>query len=168
MATRTALSTSAHTLRIRRIAAAFLDAVLALTLALTPAALTPGALKGRMFGVGLLLGAAYLLLRDAIPYAEWGPRSLGKRWLGIRPYLPYGGTLDWQVSARRNATVAGALLVWALLYLAGGYRGIPFGEIAQWLAALVVVAEAVLVAADPAGRRIGDRIAGTRVAEARA
>ncbi len=160
--------TSAPPVRIRRFAAAFLDGVLALLIALTPAALTPGVLKGRMFGLGLLLGAAYLLLRDGIPYAEWGARSLGKRWLGIRPYLPRGGALDWQVSARRNATVAGAVAVWALLYLAGGYRGIPFGEIVLGLAALVVAAEAALVAIDPVGRRVGDRIAHTRVVEARA
>ena len=64
--------------------------------------------------------------------------------------------------------MGGAVGVWALLYLAGGYRGIPFGEIVLGLAALVVVAEAVLVAIDPVGRRIGDRIAHTRVVEARA
>ena len=160
--------TSAPPVRIRRFAAAFLDSVLALLLALTPAALTPGVLKGRMFGVGLVLGALYLLVRDGIPYAEWGARSLGKRWLGIRPYRPAGGPLDWRTSARRNATVAGALVACALLYLAGGYKGIPFGEFVLIAAGLVVAAEAALVAVDPVGRRLGDRIAGTRVVEARA
>ncbi|MEL7416520.1 MAG: hypothetical protein AAGJ92_11615, partial [Pseudomonadota bacterium] len=58
--------------RVRRFAAGLLDSTLTLALALAPAALAPGVLKGRMFGVGLLLGALYLLFRDSIPYAEWG------------------------------------------------------------------------------------------------
>lgn len=162
------LASLAQPVRARRFAAAFLDAALALLIALVPAALTPGVLKGRMFGVGLLLGAAYLLLRDGIPYAEWGARSLGKRWLGIRPYLPRGGELTWPVSARRNATVAGAALVPALIFLVGGYKLVPFADVLIGLALLVVAAEAALVAVDPVGRRLGDRLAQTRVVEARA
>ena len=154
--------------RVRRFAAAFLDGALALTLALVPAALTPGAGKGRMFGVGLLLGAAYLLVRDGLPYGQWGARSLGKRWLGIRPYRLGGEGLTWAASARRNATVGGAFAVWAVIYLAGGFRGVPFGGFLMWAAVAVVVAEAVLVAIDPVGRRLGDRLARTRVIEARA
>ena len=154
--------------RVRRFAAAFFDASLALLLALVPAALTPGVMKGRMFGVGLLLGAAYLLLRDGIPYGEWGARSLGKRWLGIRPYLPRGGDLGWETSARRNATVAGAAVVPAAMFLVGGYKLVPFADVILGLALLLVAAEAALVAIDPVGRRLGDRLAGTRVVEARA
>ena len=159
---------TARPVRLRRIVAALLDAGLALILALIPAALTPGVLKGRMFGLGLLIGAAYLLLRDGIPYAEWGARSLGKRWLGIRPYRIDQDPLDWQASARRNLTVGGAVVVWSLLYLAGGYRGIPFGDLVLYAALAVVVVEVLLVAVDPVGRRLGDRFAGTRVVEARA
>lgn len=162
------MAATARPTRVRRLAAALLDGTLALLLALALAALVPGVLKGRVFGVGLVLGGAYLLLRDGIPYAEWGPRSLGKRWLGIRPYHVTGTPLTWEGSARRNATIGGAVLVWALIYLIGGYRGIPFGEVFQWLAAAVVVVEAVLVLVDPEGRRIGDRWADTRVIEARA
>ena len=161
-------ATLAPPVRVRRFAAAFLDGSLALLLALIPAALTPGVLKGRMFGVGLLLGAAYLLLRDGLPYGEWGARSLGKRWLGIRPYLPRGGELGWAVSARRNVTVGVAALVPALMFLVGGYKLIPFGGLIIWVSVAVLAAEAALVAIDPVGRRLGDRIAGTRVTEARA
>ncbi len=158
---------TARPVRVRRFAAALLDGVLALLLALTPAAVVPGVLKGRMFGVGLLLGAAYLLLRDGIPYAEWGSRSLGKRWLGIRPYRMSGEPMTWAVSARRNATVAGAVGLGAVLYLVGGYRGIPFGEFLLYIGAAVLAAESLLVAVDPVGRRAGDRLAQTRVIEAR-
>ncbi len=162
------MPTTARPVRVRRFAAALLDATLALIIALTPAALTPGVLKGRMFGVGLLLGALYLLFRDSIPYAEWGSRSLGKRWLGIRPYRIDMDPITAVTSARRNATIGGAAIVWAVLYLAGGYRGIPFGEFVLYGALIVVAAEALLVLVDPVGRRLGDRIAKTRVVEARA
>ena len=161
------MARSPRPVRVRRFAAALLDATLALILALAPAALAPGVWKGRAFGFGLLLGALYLLFRDGIPYAEWGARSLGKRWIGIRPYAVDGDPLTWQLSARRNATIAGAAGIWAVLYLVGGYRGIPFGEVVLGLAAVVVAVEAILVAVDPAARRVGDRVAKTRVIEAR-
>jgi len=162
------MARSARPVRVRRFAAALLDGTLALVVALLPATLPLGAFKARMFGLGLLAGAAYLLLRDALPYAEWGARSLGKRWLGIRPFRLDREPMDLRASARRNATIAGPVAIWALLYLAGGYRGIPFGFIPLYLGFAVVAAEAVLVAVDPVGRRIGDRIARTRVIEARA
>ena len=159
---------SASTIRVRRYAAGFLDGALALVLALIPAALPLGAAKGHAFGLGLLLGAAYVLLRDGIPYAEWGSRSLGKRWLGVRPYRTDGAPLDWRTSVRRNSTLGGALAVPALVFLATGFKGIPFDEVLFALAALVVLAEGVLIAIDPVARRIGDRVAHTRVIEARA
>ncbi|MEM1115893.1 MAG: RDD family protein [Bacteroidota bacterium] len=161
-------ATLVRPVRVRRFAAAFLDGSLALLLALIPAALTPGVLKGRMFGVGLVLGAVYLLLRDGLPYGEWGARSLGKRWLGIRPYRPRGGDLGVATSLRRNATVAVAALIPAVMFLVGGYKLVPFGDVIIWASVALLAAEAVLVAIDPVGRRLGDRIAGTRVVEARA
>ena len=157
-----------HTVRVRRYAAAFLDALLALTIALAPAAVTPGVLKGRVFGVGLLVGTAYLLFRDGIPYAEWGARSLGKRWLGVRPYRVSHAPMDWRVSARRNATVAAAFGIPAVTYVLGGFRGVPFGEFLVYAAFGLAAVEAVLAGVDAEGARIGDRWAHTRVTEARA
>ena len=162
------MARTARPVRARRLAAALLDGTLALVVALLPATLPLGAAKARLFGVGLLLGALYLLFRDGIPYAEWGPRSLGKRWLGIRPYRIDRAPMDWRASARRNATVGGAALVWSALYLAGGYSGLPFGWVLLYAAVAVVAAEALLVLVDPVGRRLGDRLARTRVIEARA
>ena len=159
---------TARPVRIRRFVAALLDATLALLIALTPAAFVPGVLKSRVFGVGLLLGAAYLLLRDGIPYADWGARSLGKRWLGLRPYQIGPAPLTWTASMRRNATLGGAMLIGAVLYLVGGYKGLPFGDYVLYAATAVVGVEALLVAVDPVGRRLGDRIGKTRVVEARA
>ncbi len=165
--------TAVRTVRVRRFAAAFLDGLLALTIALTPAAIAgatggSGPVQGRVFGVGLLLGTAYLLLRDAIPYAEWGARSLAKRWLGVRPYDIDGGEVDWRTSARRNATVAAAFGIPAVTYAIGGHRGLPFGETLLYVAVLLALVEGVLVLVDREGARLGDRWAGTRVTEARA
>lgn len=157
-----------HTVRIRRYAAAFLDALLALTIALAPAVPFPGVLKSRVFGVGLVAGTAYLLLRDGIPYAEWGARSLGKRWLGVRPYRVSGEAMDWRVSARRNATVAAAFGIPAVAYVLGGYRGFPFDRLVWLVAVGLVLVEAVLAGTDAEGARLGDRWADTRVTEARA
>lgn len=159
---------SPRPVRVRRAAAALIDAALAFTIALVPAAFTPGVAKARVFGVGLLLGAAYLLLRDAIPYAEWGARSLGKRVIGIRPYRVGAVPMSLGTSLRRNATVAAAVGVPALMYLAGGYALIPFGDWIVRLCVLLVAAETLLIAVDPLGRRLGDRWASTRVIEARA
>lgn len=165
------LGTAVRTVRIRRYAAAFLDGLLALTIALAPAALTQsagGPVQSRVFGVGLLVGTAYLLLRDAIPYAEWGPRSLGKRWLGVRPFTVGGEPMTWQTSARRNATVAAAFGIPAVAFLIGGFRGLPFDDSFLYLALLLLAVEAVFVGVDREGARLGDRWAGTRVTEARA
>ncbi len=165
------VQTAVRTVRVRRFAAAFLDALLALTIALVLAALAlplGAAVQSRVFGLGLLGGTAYLLLRDAIPYAGWGARSLGKRWLGVRPYDLGGSEIDWRTSAKRNATIAAAFGIPAVTYAIGGFRGLPFGEILLYAALGLAVVEAVLVAVDREGARIGDRWAGTRVTEARA
>lgn len=162
------VSDVASTVRMRRFAAAALDTLIALTLALLPAAFAPGVMKGRAFGLGLLVGTAYLLLRDAIPYGEWGPRSLGKRWLGVRPYRPYGELLDWRTSVRRNATVAAAFGIPSVIYVLGGYTGVPFGQYLIYAALALAAVEGVLVLVDPVARRLGDRWAVTRVVEARA
>ncbi len=167
------VQSAVRTVRVRRFAAAFLDALLALTIAFTPVAVAnaaggSAAITGRVFGAGLLLATLYLLLRDAIPYAEWGARSLGKRWLGVRPYDVGGSGLDWRTSAKRNATLAAAFGIPAITYAVGSFRGLPFGQVLLYAALGLAVVEAVLVAVDREGARIGDRWAGTRVTEARA
>ena len=158
--------------RVRRFAAATLDTAFAAVLALAPAAISPVD-KARLFGAGLLLAAAYILLRDGIPYAEWGARSLAKRWLGIRPYRLSGEGMDLASSARRNATLGGAVGAIGLSYVLGGFRGlavagVSISDVVLYGALGLVAVEALLVAVDPVGRRIGDRVARTRVIEARA
>ena len=158
--------------RVRRFAAAAIDAALAAAIALAPAALSP-VQKARLFGVGLLLGAVYVLVRDGLPYAEWGARSLPKRWLGIRPYRLNGAPMDIATSVRRNLTLGASVAAVGLAYVLGGFRGIAvFGisisDVVGAAAVAMVAVEALLVAVDPVGRRVGDRMARTRVIEARA
>ena len=153
--------------RLRRVAAAALDGAMAIALALLPAALAP-APKTRAFGAGMLVAAAFVLLRDAIPYGEYGARSLGKRWFGMRPLQMSGAPMDIAASIRRNATLGGALGLIGALKLIGGPRGLVFDGILISVALALIAIEAVLVGIDPVGRRIGDRIARTRVLEARA
>lgn len=158
---------AAQPTRIRRFAAAALDGGVALALALLPAALAP-APKDRAFGVGLLIAAAFLLLRDAVPYGEYGARSLAKRWFGMRPVPMSGAPMDVMASMRRNATLGGAIGFIGILKLVGGPSGVMFDGILISLALGLIVVEILLMGIDPVGRRIGDRIARTRVLEARA
>lgn len=158
---------AAQPTRLRRFAAAALDGAMAVALALLPAALAP-APKTRAFGAGMLVAAAFVLLRDAIPYGEYGARSLGKRWFGVRPVPMAGHPMSVMDSIRRNATLASALGLIGALKLFGGARGFVFDTILIGVALALIAIEAMLVGIDPVGRRIGDRIARTRVLEARA
>ena len=153
--------------RLRRFAAAALDGAVAFALALAPAAFAP-APKTRAFGVGMLLAAAFVLLRDAVPYGEYGARSLAKRWFGIRPVPVSGAPMGVVASVQRNATLGAALGVIGVVKLVGGARGLVFDGVLIAVAVGLVAVEALLVGIDPVGRRIGDRIARTRVLEARA
>ncbi|GAB5537569.1 MAG: hypothetical protein Rubg2KO_38180 [Rubricoccaceae bacterium] len=153
--------------RLRRYAAAALDGGVAIALALLPAALAP-APKDRAFGAGLILAAAFLLLRDGFPYKEYGARSLAKRWFGMRPVPMSGNPMSLIDSVRRNATLGGAVGFIGVLKLVGGPSGFVFDGLLIGIALGLIAVEALLVGIDPIGRRIGDRIARTRVLEARA
>lgn len=167
MATASMTTTSVtRTVVLRRFAAAFTDVLLALVVGLAAYALVPVA-KVNAFGAGLLVGCVYLLLRDAIPFKDRGARSIGKRAFGIRPVRADGQPMDALTSLRRNAPLAALFIGEGLLYLVSGYIGLPFAEPVEWALRALLLAEAVLVAVDPASRRLGDRWAGTFVVEAR-
>lgn len=114
-------------------------------------------------GLGSLIGSAYMLLRDALPYAltqneAWRNKSVGKRLLNLEVDSAAGQTVDWAVSAKRNLPfVAGNLAAWMPTFV-GPLVGIAAG--------LIVIAEIVLVLSDSEGRRLGDRWAETQVIQA--
>ncbi len=155
----------------RRFGAAALDGLAAAVVALLLSILgRPLGVQGAFFGLGLLLGAAYFAVRDGLAHPRLDHRSLGKQILGLRPVRLDGLAMSLKTSARRNATLAAAFVVFGLAYLAEGV-GLTHILLANtlvylsWLAALLAAAEAVLVVTDKEGRRIGDKYAGTQVIE---
>lgn len=112
--------------------------------------------------VGGLIGAVYMLTKDAIvahvtKNEEWRGASVGKKLMGLKVLTAGGQDIDLTVSVKRNLPfVVGPILM-----------VIPF---LGWIAAAVLapvigLIESVLVLVDPAGRRLGDRFAGTVVVD---
>ncbi|MEL6616201.1 MAG: RDD family protein [Bacteroidota bacterium] len=163
------LATRTRSVLVRRAAAFVLDMSFALTIALSFAVSETA--KERFFGAGLLLGGLYLLFRDGLPIPKLRGRSIGKRMLWLLPIRLGGTTMDWKASAKRNWSIAMVLLFPGLANLTMGYRQIVLaGNIGVNDAllggfAVLLIIEALLVLVDPVARRIGDRIANTRVIE---
>ena len=117
-------------------------------------------------GIGTLVGAAYVLLRDGLPVSFADGRSVGKQLLGLRVARLDGGPMTPEASARRNWTLAlGSLVSGAGSVLWGLGLGILGGGLVAvgTLAGLLGVVEAVLVLVDADGRRLGDKTGGTQV-----
>ncbi len=137
---------------LRRFLASLVDGLIAAI----PAALLPVV-------IGPLMAGLYYLLKDGLVYEltkreEWRGRSIGKKLFNLQVVLVGGGRVDLVVSAKRNLTLSiGTLL--ATIPLLGWVVGFV-------LDLVLTVIEVILVVADPAGRRLGDRWAGTRVVEA--
>lgn len=101
---------------------------------------------------GFLAGLGYMLIADGFS----GGKSLGKRLLGLAVFSEEGGRpCTVKRSILRNFILALGLLLWKIP-LAG-----PF------LTAAVFFLEFIVLIGSPAGKRIGDEIAKTRVLEAR-
>ncbi|BAS29313.1 RDD family protein [Limnochorda pilosa] len=137
---------------IRRFVAAVLDGVVA------------GVLNLAIPLLGGLLGAAYILFKDALPYEvtrnrAYANQSIGKRAAGLEVALLEGhGPMSWGLSAQRNWPLAiGAVL--GAIPLAGWVLGPVLGS-------LIGLVEALLIVIDPDGRRLGDRMAETQVVPA--
>jgi uncharacterized RDD family membrane protein YckC len=114
--------------------------------------------------VGGLLAAAYWLVRDGLDLDFMDGRSLGKKVLKLRPVRLNGQPMDLATSMKRNWMFALGGVVSFLLFIPiiGWLLIIPVT-----LAALALgIVELVLVVTDPEGRRIGDRMAGTRLTAA--
>ena len=114
--------------------------------------------------LGGLLAIAYLLTRDAIWQAfmvsgDWDGRSVGKRLMGLRVVRLDGGPVDFATSAKRNVTLVAASIIIMVPVV---------GRIAAPIVALgLSLFELFLAVTDPQGRRFGDRLADTVVADAR-
>lgn len=95
------------------------------------------------------------LLFELTKDVQWKNRSIGKKIMGLQVVCLGGGDVDMAVSVRRNLIFAIGpvlsivpLLGWAVGGAVGGVLGLI---------------ECLLVLTDPAGRRLGDKMANTQV-----
>lgn len=133
----------------RRVLAALVDGVIASVVGLIPI-------------IGALIGAAYMLTKDAVLFevtkqAEWKNRSLGKKLFNLEVVAENGADVDLMTSVKRNVPLAiGTLLM--IIPIAGWVLG-------PLVAFVFAIIEVALVLTEKNGKRLGDRWAGTQVVE---
>ncbi len=105
----------------------------------------------------VIVGAAYMLVRDGLDLEFMNRRSLGKKLLGLRPIRLDGQPMDLASSIKRNAAFALGPLLSAIPIL-----GLLLGP---FTAMLVLMVEVALLVLDDDRRRLGDRLGNTVVVE---
>ena len=107
---------------------------------------------------GAPVAALYLLIKDGMPLPPLDFKSIGKKIVGLHVEVESTGVshLDPQASILRNVLPVAGLLVFPLIYMASA-------PAAFVVAILAPVVELAILLRDPNGRRIGDRMAGTKV-----
>ncbi len=110
--------------------------------------------------IGGFIAAAYILLRDGFDFNFMKGRSLGKVVMKLQPVLAdTQGAIDITTSIKRNWTLA-------IGYI---FASIPLINIVFGIIGLVLwIIEIILVVSDAEGRRLGDKMAGTKVVEVKA
>lgn len=114
--------------------------------------------------IGWIVSGAYMLVRDGLEFEFADRRSIGKKLMKLRPVRLDGQPMDIMTSVTRN-------LIFVIGLVGAVFWIIPFvgwliAVILAILAVAVALIELVLVVADPEGRRLGDKLAGTKVVEA--
>jgi uncharacterized RDD family membrane protein YckC len=134
----------------KRFVAMLIDGLLAAVVSLIPV-------------IGGLIGAAYILVRDGLELDFMDRRSIGKKLIKLRPVRLDGQPMDVATSMKRNFPLAiGAVgAIFWIIPILGWIIAILLG-----LTGLIVaIIEAILVLTDVEGRRMGDKLAGTKVVE---
>ncbi len=133
----------------KRAIALIIDAVIAVVVGFIPIA-------------GGIAATAYWLLRDGMDLEFMDHRSIGKKVMKLRPVSLDGQPLDMVASVKRNWMfgLGGLSELFAMTFI-GLVIAIPLGLIAL----VIGIIEIVLVFTDAEGRRMGDKMAGTRVIE---
>lgn len=113
--------------------------------------------------VGGIIGGLYVLLRDGLDLKFMDRRSIGKKLIKLRPVRLDGQPMDLATSLKRNLPLAvGAVgSVFLVIPILGWIVAIFFGL----LGLVIGIIELILVLTDPEGRRMGDKLAGTKVVE---
>ena len=111
---------------------------------------------------GGIAATAYWLVRDGMDLDFMDHRSIGKKLVKIRPVTVDGRPVDIMTSVRRNWMFAlGGVAQFFAMTIVGLVVAIPI-----FLIAFVIgIVEVVLVVVDQDRRRIGDKMAATRVVE---
>jgi hypothetical protein len=137
---------------VKRIIATVIDGIAATVVGLIPF-------------VGGIIGAFYMLLRDALPIEALEYKSIGKKLLKLSVVRTEGppSKIDYGTSAKRNWMFALGPIMMFLLFIPiiGWILDILIG-----IGCLVlVVVELVKIFSDKQGIRLGDKMAGTMVVE---
>jgi uncharacterized protein involved in cysteine biosynthesis len=137
---------------VKRIIAFIIDAVASLIVGLIPLA-------------GGIIGALYMLLRDALPIEGLEYKSIGKKLLklSVVNIEEPASRIDYAASAKRNWMFAlgPIMLFFFFIPIIGWIINILIG-----IAALIfVIIELIKIFSDEKGIRLGDKMAGTMVIE---
>jgi uncharacterized RDD family membrane protein YckC len=122
-------------------------------------------------GIGYLIGGAYILTKDAIMVEllkdpAWKGRSIGKKVMHLKVVGPGGSDIDMALSAKRNWPLAlGQLLSFILALIPLRSMAWSTWSLIGSVSSIIGIIEIVLVLTDPQGRRLGDKLANTRVIE---
>jgi uncharacterized RDD family membrane protein YckC len=134
----------------KRFVAGLIDAAIAIVIGFIPI-------------IGGIISAAYWLLRDGMDFDFMKKRSLGKKVMKLRPVTLDNSPVDMVVSIKRNWMFALGGIVQLLMFIpVVGWALIPVVGV---IALILVIIEIILVLTDPEGRRMGDKIANTKVIE---
>jgi uncharacterized RDD family membrane protein YckC len=135
----------------RRFVAILIDAVIA------------GVIATVIPAIGGLIGAAYMIVRDGLDFEFMNNRSIGKQIMKLHVDTLDAAPIDVMTSLRRNWMFGIGYLIPLLLFIPVlGWIAIPFVALASIGLGIV---EIVLVLTDDRGRRVGDRMANTMVAD---
>ena len=137
---------------VKRIIAFVIDAVVSMIIGLIPL-------------VGGIIGALYMLLRDALPIEALEYKSVGKKLLKLSVVNTQDPTakIDYAASAKRNwmFDLGPIMLFFVLIPIVGWIIDILLG-----IALLILlITEIVKIFSDAKGVRLGDKMAGTIVIE---
>lgn len=113
--------------------------------------------------IGGIIGGLYILLRDGLDIEFMDKRSIGKKLMKLRPVRLDGQPMDPITSVKRNLPFCVGLVgtIFWVIPILGWIVAVLFGLVGLVLG----IIELVLVLTDPEGRRMGDKLAETKVVE---
>ncbi len=134
----------------KRLIAAIIDGVLAAGVSFIPF-------------IGGIIGGLYILLRDGLDLEFMDKRSIGKKLIKLRPVRLDGQPMDPLTSAKRNLPLCVGMIgtIFWVIPILGWIVALLFGVVGLVLGLM----ELILVLTDPEGRRMGDKLAQTKVVE---